>query len=425
MMRKIMNVNIGTRMIGLLVLVILFFLGVVLLHFLPTVERELLKDRKQGLKYIAEVSSSLLKEYEQRAKDGEFTRQEAQERAMTRIRQMRFGNNDYLWINDDTLPYPRMIMHPTVPALDGKILDESRFACATRMEFGVGGRVQTISGRDKNLFQAGVEVVKQSGEGFVTYDWPRPTRDGATTELFSKESYVTLYQPWGWVIGTGVYVDDIQAQVARLRWAMLAVMAGIMAVVVALAVFIVLSITRPMNALIRYAESVSQGDLDAEISGSFAAETGRLKTAITKMVHELKQTIGHAEAKSREAEKGAQECKLATEEAEQAKQQAETAKRDGMLEAAANIEGVVERMTSASEELSAQVEEASRGAEEQKNRTAETATAMEEMNATVLEVARNASPGCRGVGYGPDQGRGRSQGGQRFGGGHQHGPDSG
>ncbi|PTN37322.1 methyl-accepting chemotaxis protein [Desulfonatronum sp. SC1] len=391
MLKKLLNMNIAAKMICLLVLVILLFLGVVLLYFIPTVERELLIDRKAGLKSIVEVSYSLLEEYEQRAKDGEFSRQEAQERAMTRIRQMRYGNNDYLWINDDTLPYPRMIMHPTVPALDGKILDEQRFACATRLEFGVGGRVQTIPGRDKNLFQAFVEVIKQSGEGFVTYDWPRPTRDGASTELFSKESYVALYQPWGWVIGTGVYIDDIQAQVARLRWAMLAVTGGIMAVVMVLAVFIVSSITRPVNALVRYAEAVSQGDLGADLQGRFAAETGRLKTAITKMVHELKEVIGQAEAKTREAEQKAHEANLATEEANQAKLRAETAKRDGMLQAATNIEAVVERMTSASEELSAQVEEASRGAEEQKNRTAETATAMEEMNATVLEVARNAS----------------------------------
>jgi len=62
-----------------------------------------------------------------------------------------------------------------------------------------------------------------------------------------------------------------------------------------------------------------------------------------------------------------------------------------MLQAAHQLEGVVEVVTSASEELSAQIEQSSRGSEEQSNRVSETATAMEEMNATVLEVARNAS----------------------------------
>ena len=73
------------------------------------------------------------------------------------------------------------------------------------------------------------------------------------------------------------------------------------------------------------------------------------------------------------------------------KRQAEQALKDGVHQAAESIESVVERMTSASEQLAAQVEQASRGTDEQTNRISETATSMEEMNATVLEVARNAS----------------------------------
>ncbi|WP_291322374.1 HAMP domain-containing methyl-accepting chemotaxis protein [Desulfonatronospira sp.] len=160
--------------------------------------------------------------------------------------------------------------------------------------------------------------------------------------------------------------------------------------------FLARSITRPVNMLVRYSEEVSQGNLDANLSGRFAAETDRLKNSIRKMVDELKQTIARAESKSREAELETQKACQATEEARQAQIKAENARRDGMIQAAASLESVVERMTSASEELSAQVEEASRGAEEQKSRTGETATAMEEMNATVLEVARNASQAAEG-----------------------------
>jgi methyl-accepting chemotaxis protein len=96
-------------------------------------------------------------------------------------------------------------------------------------------------------------------------------------------------------------------------------------------------------------------------------------------------------------------------EANKLKRQAEQALKDGMLQAAASIEGVVERMTSASEQLAAQVEQSSRGAEEQKNRAGETATAMEEMNATVLEVAKNASNAAEGS----DKARAKAQDGAR------------
>ena len=74
-----------------------------------------------------------------------------------------------------------------------------------------------------------------------------------------------------------------------------------------------------------------------------------------------------------------------------AKEEAQRARAEGMLQAASQLEGVVEVVTSASEELSAQVEQSSRGSDAQSQRVAETATAMEEMNATVFEVARNAS----------------------------------
>jgi methyl-accepting chemotaxis protein len=81
---------------------------------------------------------------------------------------------------------------------------------------------------------------------------------------------------------------------------------------------------------------------------------------------------------------------VATQEALDAKQQAESAKREGMLDAANKLEEIVERITSSSEELSQQVELMSRGMDLQRDRVAETASAMEQMNASVISVARQA-----------------------------------
>ncbi len=115
------------------------------------------------------------------------------------------------------------------------------------------------------------------------------------------------------MVGTGVYVDDIQAQAARLRVAIISVTGMILAAVMLLAVFLIASIMRPMKALMSYAEKVTQGDLDADISGKFPAETGRLKHVITTMVGRLKQTIRELETKSREAEEAADEALCAKE----------------------------------------------------------------------------------------------------------------
>ena len=163
------------------------------------------------------------------------------------------------------------------------------------------------------------------------------------------------------------------------------------AVMIAVGALFARTLSGPIGRATNFATLVAQGRLDEQLDIKSKDEIGTLAQALKTMVANLKAKIQEADDKAEEADRKAHECNLATQEAEEAKRQAEQAKRDGMLQAAGSIEGVVEQMTSASEQLAAQVEQASRGSEEQRARTGETATAMEEMNATVLEVAKNAS----------------------------------
>ena len=195
----------------------------------------------------------------------------------------------------------------------------------------------------------------------------------------------------GWSIAVGAMQDDVLAPVYQLRWAIAIASLVFFGLGIVIALLVSRSITGPVSRLMSYADAVAKGDLQAQSGIDQKDEIGRLNLSIQSMVQSLIEKMKEAEHQSELARQETEKAQVATREAEEARAQAETAKRDGMLEAATNIEGVVERMTSASEELSAQVEEASRGAEEQTNRTGETATAMEEMNATVLEVAKNAS----------------------------------
>ncbi len=141
-------------------------------------------------------------------------------------------------------------------------------------------------------------------------------------------------------------------------------------------------------SLSELALKIAGGDLEAKFNPA-RPEVG-VFGAMKQMVTTLKGKIAEADQKSQQAKEESERAQKATAEAEEARRQAERAKAEGMLQAAHQLEGVVEIVTSASEELSAQVEQSSRGADEQSARVRETATAMEEMNATVLEVARNA-----------------------------------
>ncbi|WP_034642326.1 HAMP domain-containing methyl-accepting chemotaxis protein [Desulfovibrio inopinatus] len=158
-----------------------------------------------------------------------------------------------------------------------------------------------------------------------------------------------------------------------------------------LALLITRSIAIPLRKCVVFSDRISSGDLDAVLDVHQRDESGRLADGLRTMVERLKEKIAEAEIKGDEARLETEKVKHAVTKAEEAQAQAERAKEEGMLHAATELEGVVEILTSASEQLSAQIEQSSRGAQEQALRISGTATSMEEMNATVFEVAQNAS----------------------------------
>lgn len=186
-------------------------------------------------------------------------------------------------------------------------------------------------------------------------------------------------------------LSTIQAEISSSLTKVYVVIGTTLILSLLIAFFVAKSITNPINHLIQYAQKVSKGNLEAEISEKFTHELGSLKSSLSTMISNLKTKISEAETNSRKAEEESLHAKIATKEAEEAKIYAEHAKAEGMNAAANSIENVVEIVSSASEELSAQIEQSTQGAEIQSQRVAETATAMEQMNATVMEVAKNAS----------------------------------
>ncbi len=143
-------------------------------------------------------------------------------------------------------------------------------------------------------------------------------------------------------------------------------------------------------AVAELANQVGQGHFDAVLGARTGREYG-VHAAIVNMAQKLQEAFAEVRAKQAQAEEESAKASQATQAAQEAEARAERAKAEGMLAAATQLEKAVEIISSASEELSAQVTQSSRGTGVESQRITETATAMEEMNATVLEVARNAS----------------------------------
>jgi len=143
------------------------------------------------LKNIIETVYSVAERKYELVQEGKITESQAKEEFFQAINRIRYDEGTgYIWINDNTLPYPKMIYHPIAKQLNGQVLDNPKYNVATG---------------NKNLFVAMVDVTKDKQEGFVEYLWPKPGKDKPQPKL----SYVKMFKPWNWIIGTGVYVDDV------------------------------------------------------------------------------------------------------------------------------------------------------------------------------------------------------------------------
>jgi methyl-accepting chemotaxis protein len=201
-----------TARLWLLVFLPLCGLAVVFVADTVKTRSDMIDARETSLRRVVETATGVLTHYAAEAKNGRMTEAEAKAAVIGVLKTMRYDGTEYLWINDMGKPLPRMVMHPVSPALDGTTLQGAKFDKATwmRPDTAVGVREALDH---VNLFAAFVRVVERGGQGYVGYEWPKPKPGGgATTENYAKISYLKGFAPWGWMVGSGAYVDDIEAE---------------------------------------------------------------------------------------------------------------------------------------------------------------------------------------------------------------------
>jgi len=243
-----------------------------------------------------------------------------------------------------------------------------------------------------NLYKAA-----QAGGGFVDFVFPKP---GAGDVL--KLGYAESIAGTPYWIGTGVYIDHVDKAENQLSSTMrtlfhdsLAVYGGSFLVVLLLVIcplsyFIVVSITRPLAAITRHARVVAQGNLDEEFETTGRDEVATLQMALSAMIKKLKELIAEAEEQSRLAGKAANEAKQAQANALEAELTAKN-KTAAMIQAAERLELVAQAVSTASTQLSAQIEQSDKGALHSAQLLTEAATAMNQMNTSVQDVALSAT----------------------------------
>lgn len=208
-----------------------------------------------------------------------------------------------------------------------------------------------------------------------------------------RSVYWPARNPQGDIIGMwfgGIPVKNLAALRNEGIFITCMVSGGALLVLLALSVALGIRLARPVKKITAYTLAVAEGNTQTVLDVQGQDDMGQLAHALRTMVASLQKSTKEAEAKTLEAERHSEEAGKALAEAEAARGQAENARREGMLAAAGRIGAVVTNVSEAVHSLNAEIARANEGTAQASARLSETATAMEEMNSTVLEVARSA-----------------------------------
>jgi methyl-accepting chemotaxis protein len=293
--------------------------------WLSSERSRILQEKQEKARNLVETACSVVLRYHEMEKTGKLDRQEAQTRAIVALKAMRYEGDNYFWIND---LHPNMVMHPTKPQLDGKDLSD----------------VKDPAG--KALFVEMADTVRREGSGFVSYMWPKPGTDKPVAKL----SYVKGFEPWGWVIGTGIYIDDVEATWRKS--------AAIAAGLTTICFFVLLvasagvsrSIFGRLNNMVERIKDVAQGEGDL---------TKRVEVGSEDEVAELAKWFNTF--------------------------------MDKLQEILSKVSSNAHSLAAAGEQISATSRQQAQGAEQQKDQANQVATAMQEMASTVQQVSENSN----------------------------------
>ncbi|MGY1826653.1 methyl-accepting chemotaxis protein [Blastococcus sp. SYSU DS0541] len=335
---RLRRVKVSTRLMTLVLVAVIGMATIAVigaLHVRATIEEE----QRNQARVAVEAALGVVAHYGEQEAAGELTRAEAQAAAAAGIRGLRYSGEEYFWINDMT---PRMVMHPIKPELDGQDLSANE------------------DPDGKKLFVEFVEVVEAEGSGFVDYLWPKPGEE----EPQPKISFVTGYEPWGWVIGSGIYVADLDGAfraelVAMALWAV-----PVSVLIVALSLVVSRSINRPLREM---TEVLSTGDLQRRL------DEGAGRTELDQLAAAVNTTLGRVSG--------------VVSEVGQASQMLEEAART-LSSTSESIAGTADRSQVQAEDVTRATREVSSGIEA-------VAAGAEEMGASIREIAHNAAEAAR------------------------------
>jgi methyl-accepting chemotaxis protein len=249
-----------SKRLGALVLSAILGIIVLGLIVLNHEKQTLLSMHQANVKNAVELANTLVEHYQKQMSEGKMNEADAKQAALNAVKNLRFGDSGYLWINDTQ---PRMIMHPILPNLIGQDLSDKK------------------DSKGKLLYVEMRDIAKSKGDGFLSFMWPKPN---GTTPI-EKLAYFKLNSQWSWIISTGVYLDDVDAAIYSSAIQMLAIVGVFSFLLFALGFFISRGLVKQLGCEPQYAVditgAIAAGDLTVHIDLATNNQTSLLYSIFT------------------------------------------------------------------------------------------------------------------------------------------------
>jgi methyl-accepting chemotaxis protein len=333
---------------------------------IASIKSMMMTEKKEKLKDLVKNTYAIMQSSYNAAHDSQNVA-EAQfmEDAKKEISALRYGSQskDYFWIND---MHPTMVMHPIKPALNGKDLSDYK------------------DPDGKHLFNEFVKVCREKGEGFVDYMWPKPGHDKPVPKL----SYVKLFKPWNWIVGTGIYLDDIKAveiqktkeiksAIARQRNELIGVIIILIALGTGVITYISRKITIPIKHTAEMLKDIAQGegDLTKRLKVETKDEVGEMAEWFNRFIDAIQKII-------KDVSQNANQVRDASGELSEISKQ--------MTSGAKQTSEKAHVVAAAGEEMSSNMNSVAAATEEAATNLNMVAAAAEQMIATINEIAQNS-----------------------------------
>jgi methyl-accepting chemotaxis protein len=252
------------KIFSLILISVLPIVLLIVFYILPAIKENLIEEKEISIENVANVGFGIILSNHAAINDSTFTEEDAKRKSLEQIKSLRYSQNEYFWVNDKQY---NMVMHPIKPELDGTNMTNHK------------------DPEGKFIFKEFVDIAQSTDEGgIVEYMWPKPCKE----EPVAKIAYVKYFKDWGWILGSGIYVDDIEEVYSEISFDIYLALFVLVSILLVITYFFAKKMVKPIDRLKDAANRLAVGDAEFTLQSHTKDEIGQLEESFALMLSNIK-----------------------------------------------------------------------------------------------------------------------------------------